>query len=339
MDITIPKIPETLTEALKLADEILTDIELNRIPLTQIAFKTNRLARLLGDNDFQKIMHLETSGYPTTIEGFTAEGWHYAKLSGRVEEKVDKDGKIQEKANRAPIEVLESNLELMKIRLSAAKDPDVSISSASPAQMVFPPPNNKQERDAIIINTIDTTRLLSSRRSLIYDYVSRVYYQLKYSAISDDIFSKTRTRVDSLIREIIPESVKRFDAIYENLKSQNPEDWSNAVHSCRRILKDLADKLSPSRDDKEIEINGVIRTVKLGEDQYINRIIDYIEVKSNSVRYNELVGSQLRYLGDRLDSISKATHKGSHTTITKKEEAERYIIYTYLLIGDILSLK
>jgi len=338
MDFQIPKTSETLIEALKLAEEILADIELNRIPLTQIALKTNRLARLLGDYEFQKIMQLETSGYPTTTKGFTQEGWHYATISGRVKERKGRDGKVQDKADPKSIEALEKSLDIMKIRLSSAKDPDVSVSSSNPAQMVIPPHNNAQERNVITQNSIEIVELLSSRRSIIYDYASRVYYQLKYSAISDDIFSKTRSRVDKLISEIIPESVKRFDSVYENLKSENPEDWSNAVHSCRRILHDLADKLSPPQDEKIIEINGESKRVKLGKEQYINRIIDYIERKSDSIRFKELVGSQLCYLGDRLDSIFQAAQKGSHYTITTKEEAERYMIYTYLLIGDILSL-
>ena len=42
-------------------------------------------------------------------------------------------------------------------------------------------------------------------------------------------------------------------------------------------------------------------------------------------------------MGDRLDSIYEAVNKGSHE-ILNKEEADRYVIYTYLLIGDIVSL-
>lgn len=34
----------------------------------------------------------------------------------------------------------------------------------------------------------------------------------------------------------------------------------------------------------------------------------------------------------------KSAQKGSHETIFSKEEADRYVIYTYLIVGDILSL-
>ena len=46
----------------------------------------------------------------------------------------------------------------------------------------------------------------------------------------------------------------------------------------------------------------------------------------------------MRYMGDRLDAIFRAAQKGSHSTVTK-EEADRCVVYTYLLVGDILSLR
>ena len=50
------------------------------------------------------------------------------------------------------------------------------------------------------------------------------------------------------------------------------------------------------------------------------------------------MGSQLGFLGDRLDALVDAANKGTHSTIITKEEADRYVVYTYLAVGDILSL-
>lgn len=55
----IPPNKQSLKEALSLSEEILTDIELNKIPLTNIALKISRLSRLLNDFDHQKIMEYE----------------------------------------------------------------------------------------------------------------------------------------------------------------------------------------------------------------------------------------------------------------------------------------
>ncbi len=86
----------------------------------------------------------------------------------------------------------------------------------------------------------------------------------------------------------------------------------------------------------EIKIDG--KLIKVGPENYINRLMIYIQNKSDSQRFKEVVGSHLNYIGDRLDSLYSASTKGSHVEISSIEEAERYIIFTYLLIGDILRL-
>lgn len=151
--------------------------------------------------------------------------------------------------------------------------------------------------------------------------------------------TRIRENVDKKIGKILPISVKRFSAVYENLQSENPEDWSNAVHSCRRILKDLADAVFPPREDKIINVNGEEKTIQLGKEHFLNRILTFIQENSSSERFSDIVGSHLKFIEDRLKSVLKATHKGTHETIVSREEADRYVVYTYLLIGDIITLK
>jgi len=67
-------------------------------------------------------------------------------------------------------------------------------------------------------------------------------------------------------------------------------------------------------------------------------LIAFIEDNKKSLLYKKIVGSHLYYLGDRLDAIFEAAQKGSHTVILSQEEADRYVIYTYMIAGDILSL-
>jgi hypothetical protein len=64
----------------------------------------------------------------------------------------------------------------------------------------------------------------------------------------------------------------------------------------------------------------------------------FVENKAKSERFEEIVGSNLAYLGDRLDSTFQAAQKGSHTKIVSQDEADRYVMYTYLLVGDVLKL-
>ena len=185
----------------------------------------------------------------------------------------------------------------------------------------------------------DATHELASRRTLIYDYALRKHYEIRFSGLAEDVFARIRSRIDSSIGSAVPDAVRKLTSVHDNLASDNPEDWSNAAHSCRRVLQDLADAVFPPQIETRTRVvDGKQKEIKLGADQYINRLVAYIEDSSSSDRFGEIVGSHLSYMGDRLDALFNAAQKGSHSTVTK-EEADRCVVYTYLLVGDILSLR
>lgn len=331
---------KSLSEALALSEEILRNIELNEIPLTNIALKASRLARLLNDFGTQKTMEYEAAGYPRNLEGLPPDVWNLAVQAGRNflwENPATKETK--EYVYIESISELEEELRVSQTALIAAKDSDASVSSANPIQYVFGPTSNAVERSGIRQQSINAAKRLANSRTIIYRYVMGRYQELAYSGIAGDIFTRIRSRVDTSIGKSVPEAVQRLSAVYKNLQSDNPEDWSNAVHSCRRILEDLADAIYPPCEDKVKIVNGKETTIKMGKgNTYTNRIIAFVEDHATSEKFSQIVGSNIMFLGDRLDSAFEASHKGTHTTIVSKEEADRYVVYTYLLVGDILSL-
>lgn len=335
--------PRSLDEALDLSEEILKGIELANTSLVTCTLKASRLARLLNDFEYQRIFVFESSGYPSTPTGVSKDIWELCKKANRTyKEKVNKDGVETEveRADLTSVGSFETEMESLKENLRIAYDPNVSISSANPNQYVSPGiTSNAGERRVLRKRIQQLSLLLDERRGFLYEYVSTKNYELKYSKITSDIFSRTRNSVDSKIGSLIPLSVQKFASIYDNLNSENTEDWSNAVHSCRRILQDTADVIYPAREDKVINLGGKSKSIKLGADNYINRLIAYVEENTDSKRFEEIVGSHMKYLGERLDAIFQAAQKGSHDIISTREEADRYVIYTYLVIGDILSLR
>lgn len=334
----VPPSRLAMREALALSDEVLRNIELSEIPLARAALKLSRLARLLNDSDYQRMMELEVSGYPMTPNGVPPDVYALAVRAGREHERKDPKSKTVSKYIYATsIEELELEASSAQVALAAARDPDVSVSSANPKQFVHNPLGNERERISIRRNAAIAQRRLSSRRSFLYTYALKRNHELKFSGIADDIFSRVRERVDDRIGDKVPAAVQKLSAVYENLNSDNAEDWSNAVHSCRRILQDLADSIYPARDDATIEVGGKSKTIKLGPDNYVNRIIAFLQERTESERFQEIVGSHLSYIGERLDSVFRAAQKGSHATVNR-DEADRYVVYTYLLVGDVLSI-
>jgi hypothetical protein len=331
--------PKVLEEALSLSSDILRDIELSSLSLAKIALKTSRLARLLNHDDAQQVFTYEASGYPTTPTGIKPDIWRLLEIAGRTFQEKDPNSKdVKQFAYLESIEQLEEQITAAKIGLEAATDHDVSISSANPHQWVAAPIGNFSERQGLHNKISTASSRLSSRRALLYQYATQRYYELKFSGVAQDVFSTLREQVDHGIGKHVPSATRKFVAIHDNLNSENPEDWSNAVHSCRRMLQDLADSVFPSQtDDRITNSNGKQKRIKLGPDQYINRLVCFVEDKSSSTRFNEIVGSHMRFLGDRLDAVFSATQKGSHSTV-KRDEANRYVIYTYMLVGDVLAL-
>lgn len=325
-------------ESLNLSEEILRNFELNEIPTQQIILKCLRLARILNDIEGVEWLKQESHGFEKNQEGkLTSKAWEAAARSGRCFFKQNEEfEELSEFAFTETIAVMETTILLSKQRMEVAHDPDIAISSHSGLSPRLPP-DNKNERSMITQKVSEYTTKIEKVKARLYEYVLNINYELKFGNITEDIFTHKRSIVDLKLLEISPESIKKFISIYENLQSDNNEDWANAVHSCRRIIKEVADQLYPPSDEPIIK-KGQDKPIKVGNEQYINRLVIYIENKSSSDKFTSVVGSHLKFIGERLDSIHEAANKGTHDNVTY-EEAERYIIYTYLLLGDILSLE
>lgn len=336
---TVKPTAAALREALTLSEALVRGVELSELPLANAALKASRLARLLNEFQFQKAFEYEAGGYPSTPNGVPPNVWACAELAGRIKQRKDDKGQLKAVATLESIEQLEALVEAAKLGIDAARDPNVSVSSANPSQYVHPV-NNSLERMRLHGELKEAVSKLGSRRSFIYGYAVQKNLELKFSNVASDAFSRIREHVDASIGSAVPTAVQKFTAIYDNLLSENPEDWSNAVHGCRRVLQDLADSLfPPSSTPREKSVGGKVVQVKLGADNYINRLVCFVEDHSASERTTEIVGSHLAYLGDRLDALFQAAQKGSHSTVSSRDEADRYVVYTYMLVGDLLRLR
>ncbi len=314
MEDIIPITKQALIEALELSIEILKNIELDEIPLEKVALKTGRLARLLNDFTMEKIIAYEVGGYPYSKNGLPPDIYNLAILAGREYENTDSKKYMYPNS----IGDLEGTIIVGDKAIFAAQS------------------GHLPERQKIRYEMSQAKKRLSSRLSFIYEYVKRKYHELKFSHIPADVFSEVRKSVDDKIGLIIPNAIEKFTAIYTNLASNNAEDWANAVHSCRRVLNDLADTVFPATQDAHANKKNDA-PIKLGKENYINRLMAFIENSSTSETYIHLFGAHIGFLGDRLDSIYKASNKGTHTTVTRTE-ANRYVVYTYMLLADVLFL-
>ncbi len=319
-------------EALILSREILRNFELSEIPLSNIALKTARLAHLLGEFDYKKAFLFEVSGYYSFSDGMPPDVSKIAQLANRSSTNSQGKGKAYARSIDQMISEKRAYIEALRVSV----DPDVSLSSANRFQQISAPVGNRQERKNILLALRVLEQQLSERKAFIYNYIMEKNVELEFGENLYDVFLSNLELVRIRISQIAPDGVKKLNSIIENLKSSNEEDWSNAAHTCRRLLKSIADVVFPPQKEN-IKANG--KSIKAGEEQYINRLIAFVEKNKSSSTYSKVVGSQLKFLGDRLDAISNAAQKGSHHVLKDKSEAENYFVYTSLILSDILSLQ
>jgi AbiTii len=315
------------SEALKLAEELLSDIELSRLPPTDIARKTSRLARLLDDEVSTIWLRHEIAGYPIQADNTLApEAWAAATMSNRVALRADGTPG----ATTTSLGELQANFDAAAIQLEAAGDRPVSISSANPHQFVAAPVGNAAERAAIRNFMGQQKALLDKVVGAFHRYVTERYQELRFGSAVETSFEVVRQDVDAKIGKLVPDALPKLSAAFENAASDNPEQWANAASGCRRLLKAAADALRPPG----LPVDGHV----MDDDHYINRLIDWIGTRSKSDTLAEVIEADLQDLERRLVAAANAGHKGAHAEVTRFD-ASRFVTGTYLVLGDILRLQ
>ena len=323
-------------ELIELSESILADLELGRCPLSSVVYKCLRLSRLMGDKTGMKMFECEAIGYQRNSKGYIlSDQWELAYTNcGRGYQEKDDSGKYVKLVFSETILELEELVEAQKIRLQSSNDPDVSISSANPYQHVPVPAGNRVERNNAVVSIKEASGKLGKIKGAVYKYILNINYKLKYEDTFASIFDRNREIVFEKLQNICPDVLKEFDSIYNGLQSENEVDVTNCVHTCRTILKTVADYLYPPSKEK----------IKIGEDElvvtddkYINRLLAFIYSKSESTTYKKVVGNSLEDINNKLHAIYDASCKGSHVNVSRFE-AERFVIYTYLFLGDLMSL-
>ncbi|HEX9804945.1 MAG TPA: hypothetical protein VGA67_04640 [Candidatus Dojkabacteria bacterium] len=214
-----------------------------------------------------------------------------------------------------------------QINMSSAVDPHISLQSSNPNEIIGTSTfgrNNKLERQEIWKQTKEAMGALSNLRTETYNYALNIYVKWQFGNIAESIFERKRNRIDPLLSKILPDTKERLNSINENINSNNSEHWKNAVVTCRTLLMDIADILVPPKGEEK--------------QKYINRLKDYVTLKIQSKTKKKLVKTYLEELKLRIEYTSDLTQGSAHQDRKTKEESEDVVLYTYLLVGDLVNL-
>ena len=100
------------------------------------------------------------------------------------------------------------------------------------------------------------------------------------------------------------------------------------------LIKAVADQLFPSQEKQHKTKNGT--NLQVGKEQFLNRLEAYVDSVNSSNR--KFLVRKIGLLRDLYGEVPESINKGTHSAI-KNSDAEMLVIYTYIILGDIILEK
>ena len=302
-----------LRVAKELSDTILSDLEINQLPISQILMKAKRLARMLHDSDAQRWLDYEIMGYPVV---FDPDELGSCKKYYTGDRPVIRDEKTR-RPHSIGLPHLESYINSTKIE-SVTK---IGANESQKIQIL-----NKHHE---LVN--DFERL----KTTIHNYITEVNISLSVGDFAEDIFEDTRLAADTFIRENCPRAGEQLLEIHERMKYYDPDSFSQALAAVQKILITVADTIVPAREKVYLDRRGRERSTE--PDQYLNRIFSFIEQNSKNDPAVSMIESEMAYIFAKSEHSHEKT-KGLREHISK-DDVELAIIHMYLIIAEIAKIR
>lgn len=295
---------------ISLAKEIIDNIELSNCEPQSILLKTTRLAREIDNEEIREWLKCEMQGYSSNN-----------KVAAKYMSKTGRWTDIEKKEGYAwPFAQIEATIVVAKEKLKSYRIPDTNI-----------PLIASDISSAIRGTSMQISKLegIKSRViSLLHNFATTVYYERVFDNLAESIFESFKKEIDLLLAENTGDILNKIPHVIQRLNENDTEAISQALSTCRRIIDSFADKISPARPEPII-VEG--KTISLKQDKVINRIVTYISENCSSK-------SRMKKLKDNLENLYDRVSTGIHNDIDRKE-AKSLFFNTYLLLGEILTLR
>lgn len=319
-------------EALKLSEEILSQLEDANIKTSVIALKCLRLARLMNDYESVDWLVCEMEGYKSAKDGISSDLFELGAKHGR-ERKNDKGKRILFTELSGELELL---CESSQKTLGSYTTEGVSVAGeyANPAMINLI--DGVTRNNAGIINVIkESQRKLSILRGEYYRYALNINIQLKFSDKIEDIFEDYRTIVDNYLADNLPTGIRKLSSIYSRLKEKDEESYSQASTSCRKLLREFVDdlfkKIYPDFSDKKITLKSG-KEFDITGDRYLNRMYAILD----KISISDMKKNNVLQTASWIESINDRICNGLHNDVSLSEIKDT-ILHFYILIGDIVK--
>lgn len=300
-------------EARRIAEELLTDIELERLKPSETVLKASRVAQLVGHDDLTTFLGYERNGYPT--DGSASE---WIGRSGRW---TDEDEGM---FHPAPIAKIEANLDSANQAVTAMQG-----GGNYSGDYITIAAREHDGRIASHANAAGTLAAVCGQVvATVYDMVAEIYHELLFSELQASLFADTQTRVDGSLAAAGGSALVKIERVSDRLRDGDPESVSQALTTCRRLIDACADYAYPARSEP-CEIRGEA-TLNVGQQNVLNRLQAFTYARA-------VPKSRRDRLRRTLSDLYGRCSAGTHAEVAV-EEARFVFLQTYVALGEILTL-
>lgn len=298
---------------LELSKELLDDIELSRIEVEALLLKTSRLARWIGSEEIKTLINFEMKGYDNLNPLF----FKLITMTGRLTNISKKEGII------IPLAQIETMINTEQIKLKTLSTPDTSGDWAFRVMQMY-----EANLQQISSNISQLSGIRSKVLAQLHTFISSVYYEKEFDSLSESIFEKYKSDVDTLISSHCGTILEQIPSVMARLADGDIESISQALTTVRRIIDSFADSIYPA-SNKTIKMGD--NDVALDASKHQNRINAFVYERIESK-------SRITKIRQNLSNLYIRVSTAVHNEVSA-EEAKSLFLNTYLILGEILHIE
>jgi hypothetical protein len=171
-------------------------------------------------------------------------------------------------------------------------------------------------------------------RTQCLNYAIRVERQLEAQQKTQSFLEQSQNDVNNYFKARSENVYAKLQKAAQLADSNDPEDLSLLLTQVRRATKAAADFFYPPLDQEIVCADGKKRV--LGNDQYLNRLQEFIATRVAKSSSGDLLRAELDFLSVVARRLNKKASKGVHATVTLSE-AKQGLLGLYLFLSNLCS--
>lgn len=300
-------------EALRVAEELLADIELQRLKASEVVAKASRVARLVGHAELLEFLRLERSGYPP---------------DGTASEWIDRSGRW---SSREENKFYPMSIAKVEAQITAAQQAVEALQGGGNYSGDYVVVASRQHDDRIGSHAKAAATWSGIRGQVlatVYEMVVEIYHELLFSELQTTLFADTQAKVDGSLAVASGSALDKIERVSDRLRDGDPESVSQALTTCRRLIDSCADHVFPAQPEPYAISDEA--TLNVGQQHVLNRL----QAFTHQCGCPKSRRDRLRHT---LSDLYGRCSAGTHAEVTV-QEARFVFLQTYVALGEILTL-